>query len=676
MRVRRLLAVLAVALTGGTVLSLAGAAAAAPGDLFISEYVEGSSNNKALEFYNGTGAPVDLAGNGYVVQFYFNGSTSAGTTVSLTGTVADGDVFVLAPTTAAAAILAQADQTTTSSFYNGDDAVVLRKGGATGQILDVIGQVGVDPGTEWGTGLTSTAKNPVRRLPTVPAGATNPDDAFDPAAQWQGFPTDTFDGLGSHTISGGPTDQPATVTCGQTLSTPQGSAATRTVTATDPDDPIVDLAVTAVTPAPATGSISRTAFTPATADGGTATAVLTASADLPIGSYAVTVTSTDAGGTTASCTLTVQVTRILAVGEVQGPGSRSPLAPPSGNGASSAFYDVRGVVTQKSLARTATGGSQYGFFLQSRLGAEDGDPATSDGVFVFMGSFTTLIGGYAPVVGDEVVLHARVSEFFDLTELSSASLVRVLASGVDVNTGVAVTDARPPADSTAAAAYWEKHEGERMRVRAGDSVTGARDVFASTADSEIWLLDKDDPLLARTDPYARRVFRDAHPLDDIPDVRFDNGNGQRILIGSLGVKAASGDSRTLLPPARAFDTLSADSVGGLYFAFGKYSIQVEQAAFTPGADPFANRPPVAADRGEQVSVATFNVENLYDYRDDPFDGCDFTGNSGCPGVSPPFDYVPASDAEYQARLAGLARQVVNDLKSPDLVLAQEAEDQD
>src|SRR5439155_6142279 len=152
MRARRVLAALTVAVTAGTVLSLAGAAAAAPADLFISEYVEGSSNNKALELYNGTGAPVDLAANGYVVQFYFNGSTSAGTTVNLTGTVADGDVFVLAPTTAAAAILAQADQTTTSSFYNGDDAVVLRRGGTTGQILDVIGQVGVDPGTEWGTG--------------------------------------------------------------------------------------------------------------------------------------------------------------------------------------------------------------------------------------------------------------------------------------------------------------------------------------------------------------------------------------------------------------------------------------------------------------------------------------------------------------------------------------------
>ena len=32
------------------------ALAAAPTELFFSEYIEGSSNNKALEIYNGTGA--------------------------------------------------------------------------------------------------------------------------------------------------------------------------------------------------------------------------------------------------------------------------------------------------------------------------------------------------------------------------------------------------------------------------------------------------------------------------------------------------------------------------------------------------------------------------------------------------------------------------------------------
>ena len=30
-------------------------------------------------------------------------------------------------------------------------------------------------------------------------GDTDPTDAFDPAAEWAGFATDTFDGLGTHT---------------------------------------------------------------------------------------------------------------------------------------------------------------------------------------------------------------------------------------------------------------------------------------------------------------------------------------------------------------------------------------------------------------------------------------------------------------------------------------------
>ena len=60
MRRRLVLAVLVLA------CALAGApgAFAAPSDLFFSEYIEGSSNNKALEIFNGTGAPIDLATRG------------------------------------------------------------------------------------------------------------------------------------------------------------------------------------------------------------------------------------------------------------------------------------------------------------------------------------------------------------------------------------------------------------------------------------------------------------------------------------------------------------------------------------------------------------------------------------------------------------------------------------
>jgi uncharacterized protein len=173
---------------------------AAATELFFSEYIEGTSNNKALEIYNGTGAVVDLAAGGYSLQMFFNGSSSAGLTIALTGTVADGDVYVVAHSSASTAILAQADQTNGSGWFNGDDAVALRKGDV---ILDVIGQIGFDPGTEWGSGLTSTADNTLRRVATICAGDPDGSDPFDPALEWDGFATDTFEGLGVHSAECG-----------------------------------------------------------------------------------------------------------------------------------------------------------------------------------------------------------------------------------------------------------------------------------------------------------------------------------------------------------------------------------------------------------------------------------------------------------------------------------------
>ena len=51
--------------------------AAGADNLLLSEYVEGSSNNKAIEIFNGTGATVDLAAGGYQLEVYFNGSATA-----------------------------------------------------------------------------------------------------------------------------------------------------------------------------------------------------------------------------------------------------------------------------------------------------------------------------------------------------------------------------------------------------------------------------------------------------------------------------------------------------------------------------------------------------------------------------------------------------------------------
>ncbi len=167
-------------------------------ELIISEYIEGSSNNKAIEIYNPTGAAVNLATEGYTVQMFFNGNPVAGLTINLTGTVAAGDVYVIAQATADAVILAQADQANGSGWFNGDDAVVLRRGTT---VIDSLGQVGFDPGTEWGSGLTSTADNTLRRRGTVLTGDTNVTDVFDPAVEWEAFAANTFDNLGVYSVT-------------------------------------------------------------------------------------------------------------------------------------------------------------------------------------------------------------------------------------------------------------------------------------------------------------------------------------------------------------------------------------------------------------------------------------------------------------------------------------------
>ena len=54
-------------------------------DLFISEYVEGSGNNKALEIYNPTANSIDLSA--YTIARYSNGSQNASTPQQLSGTI-------------------------------------------------------------------------------------------------------------------------------------------------------------------------------------------------------------------------------------------------------------------------------------------------------------------------------------------------------------------------------------------------------------------------------------------------------------------------------------------------------------------------------------------------------------------------------------------------------------
>lgn len=168
-----------------------------PPDLFFSEYVEGSSNNKAIELYNPTASAIDLSL--YVVKLYSNGATAPTSTQALSGSLQPGGTIVLANAGATSAFKPAGTFDSGVANFNGDDALTLEK---SGMVIDRIGQVGFDPGTEWkSTNGASTLNQTLRRKPDIKSGDPNPSIAFDPAVQWDNFPIDTSAGLGSHTVN-------------------------------------------------------------------------------------------------------------------------------------------------------------------------------------------------------------------------------------------------------------------------------------------------------------------------------------------------------------------------------------------------------------------------------------------------------------------------------------------
>jgi hypothetical protein len=164
--------------------------------LIISEYVEGDSNNKAVEIYNGTGGSLDA--NDCELVLYRNGGAEAD--AFGVGTVlADGQTWVfchsgLSDTSACDSV------ESTSLNHNGDDAYAIR---CDGMIIDSLGSDAGDPGDAWeGGGLSTTQDTLRRQCPGVPD--TNLGDAFDPSVDWLSAGLNVLDGLGSRSCPSSP----------------------------------------------------------------------------------------------------------------------------------------------------------------------------------------------------------------------------------------------------------------------------------------------------------------------------------------------------------------------------------------------------------------------------------------------------------------------------------------
>ncbi len=152
-------------------------------DLMFSEYIEGSSNNKALEIANNTGAAVNLSI--YTVKKQTNGAGAWSTGIALSGTLNNGAKFVMVNSSINVACYSAASANISTAgnelTFNGNDAVGLFKNGV---LIDIIG-------TFNGGTANFAIDVTLRRKATI----LSPNTTFNLTGEWDSFATDTCGGL-------------------------------------------------------------------------------------------------------------------------------------------------------------------------------------------------------------------------------------------------------------------------------------------------------------------------------------------------------------------------------------------------------------------------------------------------------------------------------------------------
>jgi len=200
-------------------------------ELFISEYVHGYGNNRALEIYNPSPTAIDMS-EYQLVRYSNGGTTPYAADFAPAGQMLEyGDVWVVVSdkrdpdgtgydTIVDPALIAIADtficpiyNDNKMMYFNGNDAITLEKG--NGVYVDIIGKYGQDPGEAWTNdtlnGFTSaggarwwTRRKTLIRRDTIEGGVTINPLFFNPIVEWDSLPNQTFDQLGFHDCACGP----------------------------------------------------------------------------------------------------------------------------------------------------------------------------------------------------------------------------------------------------------------------------------------------------------------------------------------------------------------------------------------------------------------------------------------------------------------------------------------
>ena len=394
-------------------------------DLFFSEIMEGSSNNKAIEIYNPTSTGIDLSG--YTVVMNYNSSDVNVFTGS--GILSPGEVYVIAADAASGPVQAEADTLLafpSAVHHTGDDMIALIND-ATGDTIDKFGLFGVDPGTGWTiNGVADAgAENTLVRNATVQDGA---NDWATQQNTWSIEGQDDFTFLGSHTMTpcGSAIDttvrfQPAAATVSEGVGTVDMDLVLNV--STNVGTYSVDVVLRSGSATDLDGYSTQTVtFNTSTSEAVTVTVTDDAMME-GTETFEFALRNPSSGffvGADSVFTLTVTDNDlpVSAIGDING------LAPNGQADTLGSVVRVQGVVNAPNRGFNSTE-----FTIQEN--------ATGDGIGVFYPSSSPI--SYVPQVGDLIDVIGTVGENAGVTQLEFISQIDVLSSGNAVDTIVKTT---------------------------------------------------------------------------------------------------------------------------------------------------------------------------------------------------------------------------------------------
>jgi hypothetical protein len=258
--------------------------------------------------------------------------------------------------------------------------------------------------------------------------------------------------------------------------------------------------------------------------------------------------------------------------------------------------------------------SRRGFYMQHENC--DRSANTSDGVFVYLGERLDVVSA-----GDLVQVEGVVEEYYGRTEIVVAPPnAQVLSHNHPLPAPQELT---PPFANNSARYYFETLEGMHVQL------SGGRVIGPTDSDDRTWLV--------RLDSGVERVFPD-DPL----------GTGEVICVDDNGLYE-------IAPEATVGDTITSFT-GVVDYRLGIYCVELlSQPQVIAGSGP-ANQ---TLDSPPDLTIATFNLANLFDTLDDPAT-----------------DDQVLTNAEYQRRLYKRALSIHQALGEPTLIAVQEVENQD